>query len=127
MMKKVACDPSTDPKTGVSVRGENKNKERSMGWAPGLKFKIVERGGTMVEWDLQKSNPTATGGFQSGDCPACKEGSGKGGPRSLPASNAQLTARLSSLEKQPKSMQQWPRAQQQLSEKAARVIVNQTK
>ena len=96
MMKRVACDPSTDPKTGVFVRAEDKNKERSMGWAHGLKFKIVERGGTMVKWDLQKSNPTATGG----DCPACKEGSGKGGPRSLPASNAQLTARLSTLEKQ---------------------------
>jgi hypothetical protein len=37
---------------------------------PGLKFKIVERGGVMIKWGLQNPNPTATGGCQSGDCPA---------------------------------------------------------
>ena len=47
---------------------------------PGLKFKIVERGGTMVKLDLQQDNPTATSGCQSGDCPACKAGRGTGGP-----------------------------------------------
>ena len=47
---------------------------------PGLKFKIVERGGAMVKWDLQNTNPSSTGGCQSGDCQACKEGRGKCGP-----------------------------------------------
>ena len=47
---------------------------------PGLKFKIVERGGTMVKWDLQRTNPTATGGCDSGDCQACQVDKGKGGP-----------------------------------------------
>ena len=47
---------------------------------PGLKFKIVERGGTMVKWDLQRTNPTATSGCDSGDCQACQVDKGKGGP-----------------------------------------------
>ena len=47
---------------------------------PGLKFKLVERGGTMVKWTLQNTNPTAVGGCASGDCQACKGGSGEGGP-----------------------------------------------
>ena len=34
----------------------------------------------MVKWDLQNSNPSATGGCQSGDCVACKDGRGRGGP-----------------------------------------------
>ena len=46
---------------------------------PGLKFKIVERGGTMIKWDLQNTNPTATRNCDSGDCPACKDGR-DGGP-----------------------------------------------
>ena len=46
----------------------------------GLKFKIVERGGTMVKWDVQNTNPTATGGCSSLDCQACKDERGNGGP-----------------------------------------------
>ena len=42
---------------------------------PGLTFKIVEKGGRTVK----KSNPTASGGCQSGDCLACKGGRGAGG------------------------------------------------
>ena len=46
---------------------------------PGLKFKIVEKGGKTVQRAVQKNNPTATGGCQGGDCLACKGGRGKGG------------------------------------------------
>ena len=44
---------------------------------PGLRFKLVERGGTMVKWTLQNTNPTAMGGCASRDCQACKGGGGK--------------------------------------------------
>ena len=47
---------------------------------PGLKFKLVERGGTMVKWTLQNTNPTAMPGCSSRECPACKWGRGEGGP-----------------------------------------------
>ena len=47
---------------------------------PGLRFKLVERGGTMVKWTLQNTNPTTMGGCASGDCQACKGGRGEGGP-----------------------------------------------
>ena len=46
---------------------------------PGLKFKIVEKGGKTVKRAAQKSNPTASGGCQGGDCLACKGGRGTGG------------------------------------------------
>ena len=39
---------------------------------PGLKFKILEKGGKTVQRTVQKSNPTATEGCLSGDCLACK-------------------------------------------------------
>ena len=34
----------------------------------------------MIKWNLQNTNQSSTGGCQSGDCQACKEGRGKGGP-----------------------------------------------
>ena len=45
----------------------------------GVKFKIVEMGGTPVKMMFQKSNPTATPGCDNGDCIACADGRGKGG------------------------------------------------
>ena len=45
----------------------------------GLKFKIVEDGGTSVKRKTQRSNPTATAGCSGSDCHACKDGRGKGG------------------------------------------------
>ena len=45
----------------------------------GMKFKIVETGGTTVKQTVQKSNPTATPGCPFNDCLACKNGRGKGG------------------------------------------------
>ena len=57
------------------LRNVAKNEEQ-----PGLKFKIVERGGTMVKWDLMNTNPSSSGGCQTRDCQACIDGSGKGGP-----------------------------------------------
>ena len=47
---------------------------------PGLKFKIVEKGGRTVKKATRKSNPTSSGGCQGGDCLACKVGRGTGGP-----------------------------------------------
>ena len=47
---------------------------------PSMKFKIVEKGGRTVKRALQKSNPTASVGCESGDCLACKGGRGTGGP-----------------------------------------------
>ena len=46
---------------------------------PGLRFKIVERGGTTIKRQVQNSNPTGQLGCQSGDCPACQGGRGRGG------------------------------------------------
>jgi hypothetical protein len=46
---------------------------------PGLKFRIVERGGVTVKRQVQSSNPTGQLGCQSGDCPACQGGRGQGG------------------------------------------------
>ena len=51
-------------------------EEESVG---GLKFKVVEKGGRMVENMVQKSNPTATPGCNATDCLACRRGGGKGG------------------------------------------------
>ena len=39
----------------------------------GVKFKIVEMGGTSVKMMLQKFNPTATPGCDNGDCIACAD------------------------------------------------------
>ena len=68
---------------------------------PGLKFKLVERGGTMVKWTLQNTNPTTMGGCASGDCQACKGGRGEEGHAenqmccmSFPVSSVQLTGKL---------------------------------
>ena len=46
---------------------------------PGLKFKVLERGGLTVQHKVQKSNPSATPGCQDADCLPCKDGRGKGG------------------------------------------------
>ena len=46
---------------------------------PGLKFKVVEGGGKTVKQAVQKSNPTASGRCQGGDCMACNGGTGTGG------------------------------------------------
>ena len=43
---------------------------------PGLKFKIVEKGGRTVKRKVQIANPTASGSCQAGDCVACKGGRG---------------------------------------------------
>ena len=45
---------------------------------PGLKFKIVEKGGRKVRRTVQNSNPTASSSCQAGDCLVCKGGSGAG-------------------------------------------------
>ena len=45
----------------------------------GMKFKVVEKGGRSVQREVQKSNPTATPGCSSDDCPACQGGRGDGG------------------------------------------------
>ena len=45
----------------------------------GMKFKIVETGGTAVKYKVQSSNPTATPGCPFNDCMACKHGRGGGG------------------------------------------------
>ena len=47
---------------------------------PGVKFHVLEKGGTRVKQIVQKSNPTATPGCLDADCIACKGGSGNGGP-----------------------------------------------
>ena len=47
---------------------------------PGLKFKLVETGGRAVKRTVQTPNPTATDGCQAGDCVACRDGRGEGGP-----------------------------------------------
>jgi hypothetical protein len=46
---------------------------------PGMKFKIVESGGKTIQRAVQRSNPTASGCCQRGDCVACtgaSEGTG---------------------------------------------------
>ena len=45
---------------------------------PGLKFKIVETGGTMVKHLVQKGNPTETPGCGERACVVCKGGSVRG-------------------------------------------------
>ena len=47
---------------------------------PGVKFHVLEKGGTRVKQIVQKSNPTATPGCLEADCVACKGGSADGGP-----------------------------------------------
>ena len=44
---------------------------------PGMKFMVVEGGGKTVKMAVQKSNPTASGRYQQGDCMACNRGSGR--------------------------------------------------
>ena len=46
---------------------------------PGLKFKVLEKGGLTVQHKVQRSNPSATPGCQDADCLPCKDGRGKGG------------------------------------------------
>ena len=45
----------------------------------GMRFKIVETGGTAIKHTVQISNPTATPGCPYNDCLACKHGRGGGG------------------------------------------------
>ena len=46
---------------------------------PGVKFKVLETGGTTVKQIAQKSNPTATPGCPDANCIACKHERGGGG------------------------------------------------
>ena len=46
---------------------------------PGLRFKILEKGGVTMKNMVQKSNPTATPGCNDRDCVGCTAGRGKGG------------------------------------------------
>ena len=45
---------------------------------PGLKFKIVEKGGRTVKRKVQIANPTASGSCQAGDCVGCRGGRSTG-------------------------------------------------
>ena len=45
----------------------------------GVKFKIVETGGSSIKSQLQKPNPTASPGCEEPDCLPCKNGRGTGG------------------------------------------------
>ena len=45
----------------------------------GVMFKIVETGGNSVKSLIEKSNPTATRGYDETNCMACQDGRGKGG------------------------------------------------
>ena len=45
----------------------------------GLKFKVMEVGGTTLRRTLQRSNPTATPGCEDAECIACKDERGRGG------------------------------------------------
>ena len=46
---------------------------------PGLKFKVLEKGGVTIKHKVQVSNPTATPGCPETDCVACRTERGKGG------------------------------------------------
>ena len=41
---------------------------------PGMRFKIIESGGRTIKQEVQRSNPTATAGFDRGDCLVCLDG-----------------------------------------------------
>ena len=47
----------------------------------GMRFNIIESGGTTLKNELQKSNPTATKGCDKEDCLCCAEEKGKGGTK----------------------------------------------
>ena len=67
--------PSTPNSELLSLLREVAEAEKQ----PGLKFNIIKKGGITIKRVVQKSNPTATGGCQGGDCLGCKAGRGKGG------------------------------------------------
>ena len=46
----------------------------------GIRFNLIEAGGTTIRREIQKSNPTATPGCSKVDCWCCKEERGGGGP-----------------------------------------------
>ena len=46
---------------------------------PGLKFKVIERGGRTIERQLQKSNPTASDTCGKPKCDPCRQPGGNGG------------------------------------------------
>ena len=46
---------------------------------PGLKFKVLEKGGVTIKHKVQMSNPTATPGCPDTDCVACRTERGRGG------------------------------------------------
>ena len=46
---------------------------------PGLKFKVIERGGRTIERQLQKSNPTASNTCGKPKCDPCNQPGGNGG------------------------------------------------
>ena len=48
---------------------------------PGMKFKIVERGGVTIERQLQKTNPTASVSCGKSDCDFCKQDRNNGGSK----------------------------------------------
>ena len=45
----------------------------------GIKFKLLEKGGTTMKRELQRSNPTASKGCDKDDCQCCLEERGAGG------------------------------------------------
>ena len=63
--------PSTPNSELFNILKEVADKEAE----PGLKFKILERGGRTVKSSVQSPNPTSTGECGSQDCVACRGGS----------------------------------------------------
>jgi hypothetical protein len=62
--------PSTPNSELFNILKEIADKEAE----PGLKFKILEKGGRTVKKSIQSPKPTATGGCGSQDCVACRGG-----------------------------------------------------
>ena len=68
----------------------------------GMRFNIIESGGTTLKNELQKSNPTATKGCDKEDCLCCAEEKGKGGQCHRVNVNYEVICELCPKEKQVK-------------------------
>ena len=66
------------PSTPDSILAKELQKIADSESGSGLRFRVVEKGGTSVGNLLQKSNPTASGGCNKPDCVMCNQpGGGK--------------------------------------------------
>ena len=72
---------------GSRLLDQKKSKESGIQAIPGLKFRIIERGGQTIASQLQLSNPTTSDKCFDSDCQPCSQPGGSGGRKKCHKNN----------------------------------------